>query len=80
VLVVGKQDIYELVALCRHGQSLIPFKLISKKFHNDLNAFLFGQTLVKRDNEIMIYKHDYIAWLRKIYFKGFEKPIDLHVE
>ncbi|WP_293789456.1 hypothetical protein [uncultured Pedobacter sp.] len=48
---------------------------ISKEFRQDLQQFIFGETLTIKDGRAVIGKNLYKNWLLKIKTKGFDYDI-----
>lgn len=49
---------------------------LREEFGQDLQSFIFGETLTMRNGQLFIGKNLYKQWLYKIRTKGFDHEID----
>ncbi|GEP98257.1 hypothetical protein [Chitinophaga cymbidii] len=49
---------------------------LQKEFRRDLQTFIVGETVYKKDGKLVIGHNLYKKWLRKIQIKGFDYEID----
>ncbi len=56
-----------------------PVKLseIPEPLMKDFRDFMFGQTVIKIDNEMAYFPRDFNAWVEKVRSKGLDYPIVL---
>ena len=76
-----EEVIDELRRLAFEYRDGVPMHLIPEPAQPDFNKFIFGQTVFKNEKgEFCVMHHDYVNWLKKIWFKGFEIPMNVRAK